>query len=103
MEGKLNCLRCGAEMELLRQESIQLGRYGVFTGHWSNLWAGGIYATIMVCPNCGKLEFFSGERPEEDDGEPEGAIAQAPCPRCGVAYEMDFPKCPFCGEKNPNW
>lgn len=99
---KLKCLRCGTEMRFLKQESIQLGQMGFLTGAWSNLLAGGVYTTIMVCSKCGKLEFFSAERPEEAD-EPGGSIAQAPCPRCGVAYEMDYPKCPFCGEPNPNW
>lgn len=36
-----------------------------------------------------------------DEGElfPEGAENQLPqvtCPRCGKAYDMDYPTCPFC-------
>ena len=32
---------------------------------------------------------------------PEGSgIAMTACPACGKRYELDSPKCPFCGKKN---
>ena len=98
---KLKCLRCGVELEFVTREKIQLGRTGWILGDLPNLVAGALEVTIMVCPQCGKLEFFSGERPVEVE-EPQG-IAQRACPSCGMAYEMDYPRCPYCGEKNPNW
>ncbi len=55
--------------------------------------------TFLTCPGCGKLEFFRGEWSELE--EPEGSgIAMTACPACGKRYELDSPKCPFCGEKN---
>ena len=51
------------------------------------------------CPNCGKLEFFRGDWAQRPDGE-EG-IAQTTCPGCGKRHDMDNPKCPVCGRKNP--
>ena len=33
----MDCLRCHGEMEHLGQESLQLGQYGLLTGHLSNL------------------------------------------------------------------
>ncbi|GAA6385269.1 hypothetical protein [Clostridium phoceensis] len=33
--------------------------------------------------------------------DPEGSgIARMECPSCGRSYELDSPKCPFCGKKN---
>ena len=36
----MDCLRCHGEMEHLGQESLQLGQYGLLTGHLSNLFSG---------------------------------------------------------------
>ena len=101
---KLNCLRCGTEMRFLMQEKLQLGQTGWILGDLGNLVAGALEVTIMVCPDCGKLEFFSPKRPAVyDEPEPGTGIAEISCPFCGMAYEMDSPKCPYCGEKNSNW
>ena len=98
-QGAMKCLRCGAEMRLLRREYLQLGKTGWLTGDWGNLLAGALDVTIMVCPGCGKLEFFAEGEPDTE----ESGIAQTTCPRCGRAHDLDDPRCPFCGEKNPNW
>ncbi len=54
----MTCLRCGETMEDLGCEEIQLGHYGFFSGHLSNLFSGALDVRIYACPNCGKLEFF---------------------------------------------
>ena len=54
----MDCLRCRATMEDLGCEEIQLGHYGFFSGHLSNLFSGSMEVRIYSCPNCGKLEFF---------------------------------------------
>ena len=54
----MNCLRCGRAMEDLGCEEIQLGHYGFFSGHLSNLFSGALDVRIYACPGCGKLEFF---------------------------------------------
>ena len=54
---------------------------------------------ILCCSDCGKLEFFRGEWSELEDPEGSG-IARMECPSCGRSYELDSPKCPFCGKKN---
>lgn len=102
MSGNLNCLRCGAEMEFIAREKIQLGQTGWLLGDLPNLVAGALETAIFTCPKCGKLEFFQGDF-FDDEGEEPGGIAQTRCPECGVLYEMDYPKCPRCGAKNEKW
>lgn len=96
---ELKCLRCGGEMELLRREHLQMGKTGWILGDLDNLLSGGLDVDILACSDCGKLEFFRGGWSEVRGGE-ESAIANIDCPSCGRSYEMDSPKCPFCGEKN---
>ena len=64
-----------------------------------NLLAGALDVDILCCSDCGKLEFFRGEWSELEDPEGSG-IARMECPSCGRSYELDSPKCPFCGKKN---
>ena len=89
----MECLRCNAEMAYLKTETIQLGQTSLILGDIPNLWAGALQASIFVCPQCGKLEFFRGpdEVPEIDDQLP-----QKQCPNCGKFHDFDNPKCPFC-------
>ena len=77
----LRCLRCGGTMELLRREFLQLGKTGWVLGDLDNLLAGALDVDFLCCSDCGKLEFFRGEW-------------------SGRSYELDSPKCPFCGKKN---
>ena len=62
----MNCLRCNTAMEYLGSEELQLGRYGFFLGHLSNLLSGSIEVKIYSCPSCGKLEFFNAEQDREE-------------------------------------
>ena len=59
----MDCLRCHSEMEHLGQESLQLGQYGFFTGHLSNLFSGALEVDIYACRHCGKLEFYRAGAP----------------------------------------
>ena len=61
----MRCLRCQGEMEHLGREDLQLGKYGFFTGHLSNLFSGALEVDIYACKNCGKLEFYRAQ----SDGE----------------------------------
>jgi len=99
---RLNCLRCGCEMEFMLRENIQLGKTGWLTGDWGNLLAGALDVAVFSCPECGKLELFRGDHYEDACGQSEG-IAQTRCPSCGVEYDLDSPKCPRCGAKNDKW
>ena len=54
---------------------------------------------VYCCPDCGKLEFYRGEK-DWDERVPGQSIAQVKCSKCGGQYDLDAPKCPFCGEKN---
>ena len=57
-------------MEDLGCEEIQLGHYGIFSGHLSNLFSGAMEVRIFSCPGCGKLEFFkAGPETEESFSE----------------------------------
>ena len=101
MEEKLDCLRCGGEMKHLKQEYIQLGKTGWIFGDWPNLVAGGLYVDILCCSGCGRLEFFTARHDGSDEDYEEGQMAQTTCPTCGREHDLDDPKCPFCGAKNP--
>ena len=59
----MDCLRCHGEMEYLGQESLQLGQYGLLTGHLSNLFSGALEVDIYACRRCGKLEFYRADAP----------------------------------------
>lgn len=86
---KLTCLRCGAEMQHVKTEKLQLGETGWVLGDLPNLFAGALEVDIYACPGCGKLEFFSAAPKEEE-------LPQRKCPRCGKVHDFDYPKCPFC-------
>ena len=62
----MNCLRCGNTMEDLGCEEIQLGHYGFFSGHLSNLFSGAMEVRIYACQSCGKIEFFQAGYEEEE-------------------------------------
>ena len=67
----MKCLRCNGEMEHLGHESLQLGQYGFFTGHLSNLFSGALEVDIYACKSCGKLEFYRA------DAQPQGLYPAA--------------------------
>ena len=61
MDRDICCLRCGAKMENIGNEEIQLGHESFLLGSLSNLLSGSINVDIYKCPECDKLEFFYGE------------------------------------------
>ena len=113
---KLNCQRCGAQMQFGMQQKFQMGQTGLFLGDWPNILAGALELEVWFCPDCGKVEFFvpgSGNRTVRPDmgEEPdfEGVVInetidsvsmdgmpQKKCPRCGRKHDFDYPKCPYC-------
>ena len=99
---KLKCLRCDIPMQFVKRENVQLGKTGFLTGDWGNLLAGALDVAIFICPECGKLEFFRGDLYDVQEPEQE-AMAKITCTKCRTQYEMDYPKCPYCGAQNPTW
>lgn len=98
------CGNCGHGMEYVKTEHMQLGKYSGIFGNWPNWIAGALNVEIWSCPDCGKLDFYwsgppEGEREDWEDGD---HIAQTTCPACGHVHDLDDPKCPLCGAKNPN-
>lgn len=89
------CLRCGGEMAHMGQDKIQLGKYGMLLGAWSNLLSGALTVDIYCCKKCKKLEFYAVEGPEEE----ENTMTKVECPYCGVSHELDDVKCPHCGNR----
>ena len=98
MDQKKKCANCGGDMEFLGEEQLQLGQYGFFLGHLSNLLSGSLEVELWECPDCGKLDFYRQSGSGTGD---EGHMAQTTCPTCGRGHDLDDPKCPFCGAKNP--
>lgn len=89
---------CGGELRFVKREYLQLGKTGWITGDWPNLLAGALDVEIWCCPDCGELKFYRGTDWEEETDH----MAQTTCPGCGAQHDLDDPKCPFCGAKNPN-
>lgn len=89
------CIRCGGEMVHVGQEKLQLGKYGLLLGAWSNLLSGALTVDIYCCSDCKKMEFYAVEPPEQQ----EDRMATISCPHCGQLHEMDDVKCPHCGER----
>jgi len=87
-------------MRFLKREYMQLGRTGWVLGDLPNLIAGALDVEIWCCPACGKLDFYLSSQ-SEDFSDSEDSIAQTICPACGREHDLDDPKCPFCGTKNP--
>lgn len=94
------CGNCRTQLKFLKRENVQLGKTGFFLGDWPNLLAGAENLEFWVCPDCRKLEFYVPD--EEWDLEGEDAMAQIVCAACGAEHDLDDPKCPCCGAKNPN-
>jgi len=107
--GNRRCGNCGGEMKFLRRENLLDLRRGVIAYGVPNLFADELYAEIWGCPNCRKLDFYACEPLVEKKVQASGGdwedgdhIAQTTCPGCGCVHDLDDPKCPVCGAKNPN-
>ncbi|MCI8916226.1 MAG: hypothetical protein HFF26_06125 [Oscillospiraceae bacterium] len=98
-EMEKRCSNCGSAMAFIRREDIQLGEASVLLGVWPNIRAGALDVELWGCPRCGKLDLYRGDLFEEQE---EDRMAQTACPACGQLHDLDDPKCPFCGAKNPN-
>ena len=85
---KMDCLRCGTEMQYVKRVKMQLGEAGWILGDLPHLIHGALEADVYCCPDCGKLEFFHAEHEE--------GMPQKRCPSCGKMHDVDWPKCPFC-------
>ncbi len=88
---KLDCLRCGTQMQFIKSEKIQLGQTGWIMGDLPNLLSGALEVDIYTCPECAKIEFYQSEQRSSVEELP-----QVKCPRCGKLHDFDYPKCPFC-------
>ncbi len=100
--GKIRkCGNCGKEMEFLGEEQIQLGQTGLLLGHLSNLLSGALEVEIWECQGCGKIEFY--RQGSSEIWREEGHMPQVICCKCGRKHDLDDPKCPGCGLKNPNY
>ena len=82
-------------MRFAGQDKLQLGKTSWLFGDLPNLMAGALDVSIMACPACGKLEFFTGGVPQPSGNDPE--LHQRRCPQCGFTHDFDYPKCPLCG------
>ena len=101
-ENEKRCGSCGHRMEFIRREDIQLGEATILGGVWPNIRAGALDVELWGCPNCRKLDFYWAGGEDDTDWEGEDRMAQTTCPACGHVHDLDDPKCPRCGAKNPN-
>ena len=97
------CGNCGHGMEYVKTEHMQLGKTSFLWGDWPNLLAGALNVEIWSCPNCRKLDFYWSGEDGGDIADWDGGnrMAQAACPACGLIHDLDDPRCPRCGAKNP--
>ena len=101
-EAAKRCGNCRTQLKFLKLENIQLGKTSFILGDWPNLLAGAQNLEFWVCPHCRKLELYIPDLDEVDGFECEDAMAQTVCPICGIEHDLDDPKCPHCGAKNPS-
>ena len=59
----MDCLRCHGEMEHLGQESLQLGQYGLLTGHLSTHFSGAQEVDNYAFKRIGKMEYYHADAP----------------------------------------
>lgn len=97
------CTACGVELRFMKRERLQLGQTTFLLGDWGNLWAGAQEVELWVCPQCRKLELYVPEDAEDDALDSRDGIAQTVCPACGTRHDLDDPRCPNCGAKNPKY
>ena len=72
------CGRCGGAMAFIRREKLQLGQYGILSGHLSHLCSGALEVSIYCCRACKKLEFYAAgsDSRERPHGVPSRTPAQ---------------------------
>lgn len=85
----LTCLCCGVSMKFFGKEQLQLGKTGWLLGDLPNLFAGALEVELYRCPQCGRLELFSGAG--------SGPAPDAVCPECGAEHTGSV--CPICGRE----
>ncbi len=56
-----------------------------------------LYLVVKAAVKDAILE-TKGTKYDQDEQE-QDTIAKIKCPACGQNYEMDYPKCPFCGHQ----
>ena len=76
-----------------------MGQIGLQWGGMHYQPSRGLDVDVYCCPDCGKLEFYRGEK-DQDKRVAGQSIAQVKCSSCGGRYDLDSCKCPFCGEEN---
>lgn len=85
------------QMDFLGREKLQLGEYGAFIGHWSNLISGALELDVFCCPECGKVELFRPTLTKDKSQQyTDSELPQKECPNCGGIHDFDFPQCPYC-------
>ena len=89
------CLRCGAALQRVAQDTIQMGKTSWIFGDLPNLLSGGLDVVIMACPDCGELSFFVPTEQEREE-QALGALVKT-CPSCGKKHHMADRRCPHCG------
>ena len=116
-----DCLRCGTAMQFVGQHKLQLGKTSWIFGDLPNLMAGALDVSIMACPACGKLEFFTGDvalnvfQSLPVDGviivaSPQDLVSMVVqkavkmaqmmnIPIVGLVENMSYVQCPDCGKK----
>lgn len=86
----MKCSQCSTKMLLYKNEKLQFGERGWFSGVVGSQSGGVLPVSVYLCPKCRKVEFYCQE----------GKSPRLPCPHCGKEINLTDTKCPLCG-KNP--
>ena len=90
------CANCTGAMQYAGREKLQLGKTGWILGDLPNLLAGALEVDIYLCPDCGKIEFYTAEFGEKTNRYRNAELPDKECPGCGLRVDFDYPKCPCC-------
>lgn len=84
------CSHCQVELLSQGNVTLQMGNANVLFPNMSNIMAGSLELELKVCPQCGKVEFYTGK------GQPTGNVR---CPSCGSVHEADRKRCNRCSHQ----
>ena len=87
------CLRCEGTMQCLGSQYIQLGKASFWGGTWGNVLAGALEVNVLVCSECGKIEFYQFDDRKREIPE---ELPFEKCSKCGEEHNTGLAMCPAC-------
>lgn len=85
------CANCKVDLQNCGVQKLQMGQSGILFPNLGNIVAGALEVQVMLCPQCGKIEFFS---PHARGNSSQSGTKR--CPKCGDVHDASRAKCTRC-------